>query len=50
MKNNCKNESAKIQDRKSHLKKEINYMSNGKAMIIYLIAGVIKKINQMKFF
>ena len=28
---------------KKSLKKEINYMSNGKVMIIHLIAGMIKK-------
>ena len=34
------------------IKKEINYMSNGKDMIIHLIAGLIKKtkLNEILFY
>ena len=45
MKKNCKRLIKKNLGLKRWLKeKEINYMSNGKVMIVHLIAGLIKKI------
>ena len=32
-----------IKDTKSNLKKALNYMLNGKVMVIHLIVGLIKK-------
>ena len=45
MKNNCKKriKKKKIRIEKVIKKKEASYMSNGKDMIIQLIAGLIKK-------
>ena len=44
MKKNYKIQINKDLGQKKSLKeKEINYMSNGRDMIIYLIAGLIKK-------
>ena len=44
MRKNYKKQTNKIQNRKSDQeKKKINYMSNGKVLIIHLIAGVITK-------
>ena len=44
MKKNYKKQINKDLGQKKSLKeKEINYMSNGKDMIIHLIAGLIKK-------
>ena len=44
-KKNCKRLIKKNLELKKYLgKKVINYMSNGKVMIIHLIAGLIKKI------
>ena len=46
MKKNCKRLIKKNSEQKKYLeKKVINYMLNGKVMIIHLIAGLIKKIN-----
>ena len=49
MKNNCKTLVKKNLEQKKYLKeKVINYMSNGKGMIIVLIVGLIKKtLNEM---
>ena len=45
MKKNCKSLVKKNLELEKYLeKKVINYMSNGKVMIIHLIAGLIKKI------
>ena len=45
MKKSCKKLIKKNLDLKKNLgKNEINYMLNGKVMIIHLIAGLIKKI------
>ena len=45
MKKNCKRPIKKNLELKKRLKgKEINFMSNGKDVIILLIAGLIKKI------
>ena len=45
MKKNCKRLIKKNSEQKQQLKEKlINYMSNGKVMIIHLIAGLIKKI------
>ena len=45
MKKNCKRLISKNLKRKKSLKeKVINYMSNGKVMIVHLIAGLIKKL------
>ena len=38
----CKKTNQKEFDTKSNWKKEMSYMSNGKDMIIHLIAGLIK--------
>ena len=44
MKKNYKKQINKDLGQKKSLKeKEVNYMSNGRDMIIYLIAGLIKK-------
>ena len=44
MKKNCKKQVKKNLEYKKYLKeKVINYMSNGKDMIIVLIVGLIKK-------
>ena len=46
MKKNCKRLIKKVLGLKKYLKeKVINYMLNGKVMIIHLIAGLIKKIS-----
>ena len=45
MKKNCKRLIKKNSELKKYLKeKVISYMSNGKAIIIHLIVGLIKKI------
>ena len=45
MKKNCKRLIKKSLEQKKYLKeKAINYMSNGKAIIIHLIAELIEKI------
>ena len=45
MKKNCKGLIKKNLEKKKWLgEKVINYMSNGKVMIIHLIVGLIKKI------
>ena len=45
MKKNCKRLIKKNSEQKKYLeKKTINYMLNGKVIIIHLIAGLIKKI------
>ena len=45
MKKNCKKKIKKKKEQKNYLgEKTIDYMSNGKVMIIPLIAGLIKKI------
>ena len=45
MKRNCKRLIKKNSELKKYLRKKvINYMLNGKVMIIHLIAGLIKKI------
>ena len=45
MKNNCKRLIKKNLELKKYLgKKVINYMLNGKVMIIHLITGLIKNI------
>ena len=44
MKNNCKRQIKKnLEQRKYLRKKEANYTSNGRDMIIHLIAELIKK-------
>ena len=46
MKKNCKTLVKKNLEQKKYLKeKVINYMLNGKDMIIHLIVGLIKKIS-----
>ena len=45
MKKNCKRLIKKNLELKKHLRKKvINYMLDGKVVIIHLIAGLIKKI------
>ena len=50
---NCKKQVKKNLDQKDYLREKIiNYMSNGKVMIIHLIVGLIKKIqiHKMSYF
>ena len=43
METNYKKQINKYLGQKKSLKKETNYMSNGKDMIIHIIVGLIKK-------
>ena len=45
MKKNCKRQAKKNSELKKRLdEKEINFMLNGKVMIIHLIFGLIKQV------
>ena len=45
MKKNCKRQAKKNSELKKWLdEKEINFMLNGKVMIIHLIVGLIKQV------